>query len=199
MEADQHEDAELCIPLSALTVGLQATGATLKPPEDQVHASIRLILEKHGTSTESLPWKQWQHEVKSLSFGGPSQIHLTTLAIALVFLRESARQGTHPSPVDLDQVWNLVSDALRYTGFAWQTLQSADGSHAMPLWASAENRNVHIIVDICVWLPGAVRVDPGLVSHKHDALRAAGFWLAKLHTTSWMPLHTEMLWYSNVT
>ena len=175
MEADQHEDAELYIPLSALTECLQAIGATLKLPEDQVYASVRLISEKHDTSTESLPWKQWQHMVKALSFDGLSQLRLTNLAIALVFLRESERQGTYPSPIDLDQVWNLVSDALQYTGFAWKTLQSADGSLAVPLWASAKDGNVRTIIDMCVWLPGAVRVDPGLVSHKRRPF--AGSWV----------------------
>jgi tetratricopeptide (TPR) repeat protein len=164
MIADQHGDAGFHISLSALKEGLQAITAALKLTEE-LRASAWLILKDHDASENSFSWKPWLRTMKSLSQSSPSPLRLASLAVALVFLRETQRHGIEPFPFDLDQVWHFLSDALQCSEFAWTRLRSADGSLVVPLWASAAGGNVRTMMELCVWLPDAVRDDPEPAFH----------------------------------
>lgn len=92
------------------------------------------------------------------------------IVLSIAFLREKCRQGQIITPVDLDNIWNLIHSALTSPSPPVCTVsRSAQGFLAVPLCSSLKDGNIAELWRLHVWLPDGRRGNTGLAIHSHQA------------------------------
>ena len=167
-EDDAQTGARRHIPMIAIMEGLQAVGSALGLPDDQVHTITKIASAEQENHTKNLLWEEWLNAARLMEFDSQSQLHVTNVAIALAFLRQSGRQDSAVFPIDLDRIWALIKNALCCTSLTWKITRSVDGSHAIAFWSLTKDSHIHELIRLHFWLPDAVRIDPDFSIHKHS-------------------------------
>ncbi|KAJ4985129.1 hypothetical protein SVAN01_09356 [Stagonosporopsis vannaccii] len=163
------------ISVSAVTHGLRAVGSALSLDStrlDRIVDRISAIKEAQAIDTS---WTGWTTVAKRLDAHDPNLQPLVQVAVALAFLRDSARQEIAASREDLDQIWNTVKDVLQDDSLPWRVKHGADGSRTIALWCIIKDGRVEESLSLRIWLPDECRKE--LASAIHMRSRLAQGWV----------------------
>jgi tetratricopeptide (TPR) repeat protein len=152
---------------STVIHGVKAVGSALNLDSGQLQeitANINPTIEEQAVDKS---WTEWYNVAKQLDTEKSSQRSIFKIAVALIFLRESARGKTEVSPRDLDQIWTIIKDELLLGSLDWQVRADADGSHSIVLWCITKDSRVEESLFLRLWLPDGVREDSASAIHMH--------------------------------
>jgi tetratricopeptide (TPR) repeat protein len=155
------------ISLSTVIHGVKAVGSALSLDSDQLHEIIANISPTNEEQAVDKPWTEWFDVAKRLDTMNPSQRSIFKIAVALTFLRESAREKAEVSPTDLDQIWTVIKDELLLGSLDWQVRADADGSHSIVLWCIIKDSRVEESLSLRIWLPDGMREDSASAVYMH--------------------------------
>ncbi|MBE3041214.1 tetratricopeptide repeat protein, partial [Candidatus Bathyarchaeota archaeon] len=114
--------------------------------------------------------------------------HIAAVAVAVSFLRGSARENKPVPSKDLDIVWGLIHDALSPpspTKPAWKANRSSQGFLAVPLCSLIVDGNIDELFRLHVWLPDSERGDADFTIHSHQPFAQSWVLAGDGTDTSW--------------
>lgn len=155
------------ISLFAVIHGVEAVGSALSLDSDQLHEIIANINPTNEEQAVDKPWTGWFNVAKRLDTMDPSQRSIFKIAVALTYLRESAREKAEVSPTTLDQIWTVIKDELLLGSLDWQVRTDASGSHSIVLWCIIKDSRVEESLSLRIWLPDGMRENSASAIHMH--------------------------------
>ena len=156
--------------LSTVIHGVKAVGSTLSLDLGQLHELTANISPSNEELAVDRSWTEWFDIAERLDTINPSQRSIFKIAIALTFLRESARDKAEISPTDLDQIWTVIQGELLLGSVDWQVKTDSDGSHSIALWCITKASSVEESLSLRIWLPDGIRKDSASAVHMHPHL-----------------------------
>ncbi|KZL80661.1 peroxisomal catalase [Colletotrichum incanum] len=135
-------------------------------------AKIEPIMQRLSSLAERLTLDSWQDFFESLALDEKDNtLHLASLRLALAvsFLRETARQNQPVSSDDLDQCWRMVYQAVTSRDSpAFTAARSAQGFLSVALCSLVKDGKIDELFRLHVWLPDGNRGNSDFRLHSHQ-------------------------------
>ncbi|KAK1996602.1 hypothetical protein LX36DRAFT_658446 [Colletotrichum falcatum] len=135
-------------------------------------ADMEPIAQHLSSSVECLGVANWQRLLEEMaSDADESSTHraVFSLALAVSFLRETARQNQAASPRDLDRCWDMIRRAITCGGSpGLAAARSAQGFLSVALCSLVEDGGIDELFRLHVWLPDGERGNPDFKLHSHQ-------------------------------
>ncbi|KZL71913.1 peroxisomal catalase [Colletotrichum tofieldiae] len=135
-------------------------------------AEVEPIIQRLSSLTGRLTFTGWQAFFESLTLDEKNNtLHLTSLGLALAvsFLRETARHNQAASPDELDQCWGMVYRAIASKDPpVFTAARSAQGFLSIALCSLVKDGSIDELFRLHVWLPDGRRGNSDFRLHSHQ-------------------------------
>ncbi|KAK1624265.1 hypothetical protein BDP81DRAFT_438176 [Colletotrichum phormii] len=160
--------------LRSLTGVSQAT----KAAPDEIDTIKQLLspanegLTQTKTKPDSLSFQGWQDFLKQhATETTKTTLHIALVAVAVSFLRETARQNQPATADGIRQCWTIIHDALTSTSSSqtqFTASRSAQGFLSVPLCSLVKDGSIDELIRLHVWMPDGKRGNPDFHLHSHQ-------------------------------
>ncbi|KAK2049355.1 hypothetical protein LZ31DRAFT_549308 [Colletotrichum somersetense] len=136
-------------------------------------ADIEPIAQRLSSSARCLTVTEWQLLLENGTLNADeNSLHhaVFSLALAVSFLREIARQNQPASPEDLARCWDMIYRAITCEDSpAFTAVRSAQGFLSVVLCSLVKDGSIDELFRLHVWLPDGKRGNPDFKLHSHQS------------------------------
>ncbi|KAJ3940643.1 uncharacterized protein N0V96_009652 [Colletotrichum fioriniae] len=156
---------------------LAGVAQAIKASPDEIDRIEQLLSPgNEGTETRikptSLSFQDWQVIIQqNVTAVTGATIHIAFVAVAVSFLRETARQNQPATTDDINQCWTIIRDALTSTTSSqthFTASRSAQGFLSVPLCSLVKDGSIDELIRLHVWMPDGKRGNPDFHLHSHQ-------------------------------
>ncbi|OHE90874.1 catalase [Colletotrichum orchidophilum] len=175
-----HQRETMEIPYEAVLRSLTGVAQATKAASDIIDTIKQSLTsgcfvrdnDKTENQPTSLSFEGWQDLLKQRVPGmTEATLHITFVAVAVSFLRETARQNQTAKADEINHCWNIFRGALTtlsspQTQFA--AARSAQGFLSVPLCSLVKDGSIDELFRLHVWMPDGKRGNPDFHLHSHQ-------------------------------